>query len=176
MDQARDKRKPRRRSRAKHPADRPRRRRRPGHSSNRQTRRPNNLREPKKVTQPKQRQRQRHFLPRITRIARILTETAITATAQNPSPRTHRRTVTRNQISYHWESTSWPQKKARFRPPISPVARFNAYGPMPSGHIQLAQRAVSNTITVKAPRWLRAQRHLGNPRLTPPWENEKGEK
>jgi len=29
--------------------------------------------------------------------------------------------------------------------------------------IQLVQAAASDTITVKAPRWSRAQRHMGNP-------------
>jgi len=59
------------------------------------------------------------------------------------------------------------RKRACFQPSPSPVARFNAYGPMPSGHIQLAQRAISDMITVKSPRWSRAQRHLGNPSLCP---------
>ncbi len=36
---------------------------------------------------------------------------------------------------------------------------------MPRPQIQLAQRTASDTIAVRAPRWSRAQRHLGNPRL-----------
>jgi len=44
-------------------------------------------------------------------------------------------------------STSWPRKRACFRPPASPVARFHAYGPMPRRHFQLAQRAASDTIS-----------------------------
>jgi len=57
------------------------------------------------------------------------------------------------------------RKRACFRPPTSPAARFSAYGPLPRPRIQLAQRTASDTIAVKAPRWSRAQSHLRNPSL-----------
>jgi len=64
-------------------------------------------------------------------------------------------------------SRSWLRSLSCIAPPgptqgqrQASAARFNACGPMPRGHIQLAQRAVSDTITVKAPRCPRAQRHL----------------
>ena len=39
-------------------------------------------------------------------------------------------------------------EKSLFSTSDLPAARFNAYGPMPIPHIQLAQRAASDTITV----------------------------
>ncbi len=42
------------------------------------------------------------------------------------------------------------------------LAQFESYGPIPRRHIQLARRAVSDTITANALRWSRVQCHLGN--------------